>query len=203
MAKVVPIYGEVDLVKRLKQGDYGAFDQLYHQFAHVSLVKLKKLVHVHDIAVELHQDLFMKIWEKRADIPHDIPFKAILFQTLKSIAYNFYRKAAQDKNLHERLIAASTELHNQLEDQLNFNETNELLAAAIAKLPAQRQKIFTRIKIDGKSYEEVAAEFGISLSTVKDHMTRSFKFLRNELSDQYLLSVFLVLASNLLDQVKA
>lgn len=190
---------EKDLLLRLRDGDYSAFDELYERYAGTVLAKLKKLVHLPDIAAELHQDVFLKVWEQRAQLPVDVPFRAIVFRNAKSMAYNFYRKATLDKNLHEQLIMASTELYDQLEDQLHFVETNEMVMAAISKLPPQRQQVFTRIKIDGKSYEEVADEFGVSVSTVKDHMTRALKFLRTELASHYPSALFFMLAATLFE----
>src|SRR5690606_27196455 len=144
-------------------------------------------------------DVFMKIWEQREQLPTDVPFRAIVFRNAKSIAYNFYRKASNDKALHEHLILASTELYDHLEAQLDNKETNETIKAAIAKLPLQRQRIFTSIKIDGKSYEEVAAELGVTLSTIKDHMAKAKKFLRHELASEYPAMFFLVIAATLFD----
>lgn len=192
-------YTDKELLGRLQQGDYIAFAELYNRYAGTLISKLIRLVHINEVAEELHQDVFMKVWEQRESLPIDIPIQAILFRKAKSLAYNFYRKAALDKNLHERLIASSTELYDELEEHLNFKETNELIMAAIAKLPEQRQKVFTRIKLDGKSYEEVAAEFDVSLSTIKDHMTKALKFLRTELSAHNPSALFLILASSLLD----
>jgi RNA polymerase sigma factor, sigma-70 family len=190
--------GERELIQLLRDGDYLAFDRLYSLHAATVLVKLKKLVHIHEIAEELHQDVFMQIWSQRANLPIDVPLRAILFTKAKSMVYNFYRKATLDKKLHEQLIRTSTELYNQLEEQLDFREANETLLITIAKLPAQRQKVFYAIKIEGKSYEEAAAEFGVSLSTIKDHMTRALQFIRTELSGQYPAAFILILAATLL-----
>jgi RNA polymerase sigma-70 factor (ECF subfamily) len=94
-------------------------------------------------------------------------------------------------------MTVATDLYNQLEEQIDFKETNASLMAAIAKLPEQRRKVFVRIKLEGRSYEEAAEEFGVSVSTIKDHMTRALKFLRTELIQDNPSLLFFLLAATL------
>lgn len=183
--KLTPVTDEKELLLKLREGDYHAFDALYNRYAAVTLAKIRKLVHLAPVAEELHQDVFMNVWEQRERLPEDVPFRAIVLRIAKSAAYNFYRKAAYDRELQAQLTASATELYNQVEEHTQFEETNDRIMAVIARLPEQRQRIFRFIKLDGKSYEEAAAEFGISLSTVKDHMARALKFLRTELAQQH------------------
>ena len=44
--------------------------------------------------------------------------------------------------------------------------------------------------IEGKGYKDVAEEFGISLNTVKTHLSRALKFLREEMHDEVVLLFF-------------
>lgn len=175
---------EKELLLRLRQGDHAAFQQLYGIHAAAVFARIKRLVHRTEWTEELHQDVFMRIWEQRHRLEADTPFQAIVMRTAKSVAVDFYRKAIRDRQLQEQLVAVATEGYDPLEGDTIDEATYEALRAAIAKLPAQRQQVFTRIKLDGKSYQEVADELGISLSTVKDHMAKAMTFLRAELTQQ-------------------
>lgn len=194
MANIIQ-FDERILLLKLRDGDYSTFDLIYQQYAAITLSKLKKLVHIPEVAEELHQDVFLKIWEQRQNLPLDVPLRAVVFRTAKSIAYNFYRKAANDKKLRGQLIISSTELYDQLEELINFKDTNEMLLSAVYKLPPQRQKIFTSVKIEGKSYQDVATEFGVSLSTVKDHMAKALRFVRDELAHDNPSAFFIIMSS--------
>lgn len=190
---------EQDLLLRLHRGDYLAFDKLYSDHTPSALSKLKKLVHLHEVAEELHQDIFLKTWEDRERLPLDVPFRAVVLRKARSAAYNFYRKVAHDQDLREELIRTATELHNPTDDAIAHREASQAIEAAISRLPQQRQKIFRAIKTDGKSYEEVANEFGVSLSTVKDHMAKAMRFLRGQLAGQASAYLFIVFAAYLFD----
>ena len=173
---------EERLLSLLKEGDYSAYHALYNRYAAGVMMRLRKLVVDPIIAEELHQEVFLQIWQQRTGLPDDIPFLSVLLHRAKINAYKFYQKASRDKKMREQLLHTASELYDQLEEHFSFKETNESLELAISKLPPQRRNIFIRIKIEGKSYEEAASEFGISLSTVKDHMTRALKFIRTELA---------------------
>lgn len=173
---------EAELLARLREGDTKAFDCLYERYAKDIFRRIKSMVQDQAITEELHQDVFMRVWEGRARLRSDTSFQAVLLRTAKSISIDFYRKAIRDRQLSEKLIRISTELYNQVEDLIDFNETNEALQVAISKLPPQRRKVYSLCKLEGRSYEEVAAQFGVSISTVKDHMAKARQFIRDEMA---------------------
>ena len=57
----------------------------------------------------------------------------------------------------------------------------------LLELPEQQRKVLMRCVVDGKKYKEVAEELGITLNTVKTHLTRALAFLRGELSEEVVL----------------
>lgn len=178
-----PATDEKDLLLRLREGNHKAFSKLYERYANLVYNRIKRLVHVHEFAEELAQDVFLQIWERREMLGIEISFQVIVLRYAKSTAINFYRKAVRDSQLKEQLILSGTELYEPLETEINFNETNAILNAAISRLPPQRQKIFILCKLEGKSYEYAATQFGISVGTIKDHMAKAMRTLRQELSN--------------------
>lgn len=189
---------ERDLLLRLREGDFNAFNHFYKIYGKTVFSRLKSLVHEQEITEELHQDTFLKVWEHRASLNTAVPFEAIIMRTAKSIAIDYYRKAIRDDKLKKQLISTATELYHHLDELIDFNETNTAINAAISKLPPQRLKIFTLIKLEGKSYEYAASKFGVSLTTIKDHMAKAMKFLRDEIPREHPEALFLLAAATLL-----
>ena len=189
---------EKDLLLQLREGHFDAFNQLYNAYSRPVFLRLKSLVHDREITEELHQDTFLKVWENRAALNDSVSFQAILMRTAKSIAIDYYRKAIRDKKLKGQLISTATELYDHLTELIDFQETNTAINAAISKLPPQRLKIFTLIKLEGKSYEDAAKLYGVSLSTIKDHMAKAMKFLRDEMAREHPEALFLLVAATLL-----
>jgi RNA polymerase sigma factor (sigma-70 family) len=168
------------LLARLKSGDEAAFAQLYRDTSAMVFYRIKRLVHVHEVAEELTQDVYFQIWNKRTQLNEEIPFVAIVMQTAKSIAINYYQRALREEQLLAKLVEGATAYHDPIIDDQDFFETKELLETIIAKLPPQRQKVFRMCKLEGKSYEDTATELQVSVGTIKDHMAKAMRFIKAE-----------------------
>jgi len=178
---------EKDLLSRLQSGDEAAFEQLYRIYSLRIFKRLLRLVKQEEIAKELLQDVFLRIWEKRASIDPDKLFRPYLYRIAQNLVTDLFRRAAYDRKLLDHLITATTELYNPIEDSTNLKDGAAILQQAIDSLPPQRRKIYMLCKMEGKSYEEVSAMLGISTSTISDHIvkgTRSLKiyFASNEMA---------------------
>ncbi len=175
---------EIDTLIKLQEGNVQAFDLLYDKYSKLIHFKLLKLVHDKDIAQELHQDVFLRVWEHRTRIDETQFFKGWLLTITKNIVIDFYRKVSLNVKLQEHIIQTATELYDPVSDHINLLETSEWLNEIIDKLPEQRKKVFIQCKLNGRSYEEVAKEFGIGIGTVKDHMAKAMRLLKQDLANQ-------------------
>lgn len=193
MPKILPDE-EKELLLQLRSGDQKAFNVLYQAYERRVYYNLKKLVHIPEIAAELHQDVFLKVWNKREYLDSERPFEGFLIHIAKNCAIDFYRKAARDKRLADQLALQMTELHDPIAERIALKETNHALEKAISKLPPQRGLVFRRIKMEHESYENAAWHFGVSIGTIKDHMAKALQFVRTEVmnSKRFLLSVFMM-----------
>jgi len=188
MLKILPDI-EKELLVKLRSGDQKAFNVLYQAYERKVYYNLKKIVHIPEIAAELHQDVFLKIWNKRAYLDQDMPFEAFLVSVARNCAIDFYRKAARDKKLTDQLASLMTELHDPIAEIIALKETSKALELAISKLPPQRGLVFRKIKMEHQSYENTARHFGVSVGTIKDHMAKALHFLRSEISNSKILSL--------------
>ena len=85
---------EVYLVNALKKGSHQAFEQLYHQYKRPTYLNLFRLVHQHEVAEELTHDVFLRIWQLRAQINAAKSFGAFIRRIATNLAIDFYRWAA-------------------------------------------------------------------------------------------------------------
>lgn len=169
---------DILLLTRLSQGDKQAFDQLYEKYSSPLYLNLLKLTKSEEVAEELLQDIFLKIWNKRDTLDIHTGFGGYLFKISQNLVYDFFRKAKQDKALRQRITAVATENYTHIEETLLSKENRTLLQRAISTLPPVRQQIFRLCKLEGKTYEEVATLLGISVSTVNDHIVKATRHIR-------------------------
>ncbi|WP_300601644.1 sigma-70 family RNA polymerase sigma factor [Niabella sp.] len=172
-----------DLLVQLKEGDHTAFSRLYFRYATIVYRRIQGLVKVHEHCEELVQEVFLQFWQNRHTISEEVPVQAVLFRIAKSTTINFYRKAIREERYKQLLIRSATANYDPVGEHMSFLETSTILNAIIDKLPPQRKKVFLLIKMEGKTYEEAARETDVSLGTIKDHMAKSMRTIRQELTN--------------------
>ncbi len=176
---VKPLYNEQELLSRLAEGDQYAFEQLYLSYGPKIYRKILQLVKQTAIAEELLQDVFVKIWEKRKALDNRKSFKSYLYTIAKNLVVDLFRKAALDRQMLEKFIIDNTELHYPFEPVEDHGaQSNTIIQKALETLSPRRKHIYTLIKLEGKSYEEVAELLGISTSTINDHVVKATKSLK-------------------------
>lgn len=198
-------YGEIQqelLIIRLADGDNAAFDELYHLYSKPVYLRLRFLVKDADVADELLQELFMRVWTYRANLDPQKSFRAYLFTIAQNLVYNYFRKLASDQALIRNLILNQVDYYLSGDELLEIKEAGQLLQKAIDQLSPQRRQVFQLCKLEGKSYEETGKIMGISIATVNSHMTQSLQSIRSYLlkhQDIALLLLSFTGLSSLLD----
>ena len=196
------LHEEDKIVRQLIAGDESAFELLYHSYKRPLAINLLRLLKSEELAEEVLQDLFIRIWDKRHQIDPDKSFSSFLFTVAKNMVYDLFRKSARDERLTAYLMANSSELYSHVEEQLFKKENEQLLYATLDKLPPQRRRVFMLFKIEEKSYKEISEELGISKATINEHITKANRFLKEQLSLPSSVISTTLLAGIILLQIK-
>lgn len=170
------------LLTQLRDGNSKAFEAIYHRYANNLLYKLMKMVKDQDLAEELLQDLFVKVWERRNQIDPAKAFKAFLFQIARNMVVDHYRKSARRLIMETHLQHTTTELHSNIDDKIATAETKDLLDQVLEQLPPQRRQAFQLCKIDGLTYDQAAEVMKISPHTVRNHLAQASTTVKDFLS---------------------
>ncbi|TZF84874.1 RNA polymerase sigma-70 factor [Pedobacter sp. BS3] len=176
-----PEFDEEQLLVLLQSGDKKSFEELYHRYKVRIYGNLVKLTKSEDLAEELLQEVFIKVWCKRETIDPQRSFRSYLFKIAENLVYDLFRKAACDKKLEAHLMAVATEFYSHIDEMISNKESLALINEAVDQLPPQRKHIYTLCKLEGKSYEEVSRQLGISTSTVNDHIVKGSRSVREYL----------------------
>lgn len=172
---------EKDLMSLLAEGNEAAFEELYHLYSNRLLGYLIKIVKSDNLAGELLQDTFIKVWNSRNSIDPDKPFRPYLYRIAENNVYDFFRKVARDKKLQAQLISIASSNYSHVEESFCNKENVQLLRNVIDELPPKRRQVFRLIKIEERSYEEVSTLLNISTSTISDHIVKANKFVQERL----------------------
>lgn len=174
-------WNEEELFSHVKAGDKNAFEQLYRNHSGGIYCNLRRLTRNDELAKELLQDVFLKVWEKKADLNPNKPFHFYLFRIARNSVIDFYRRVKRDKHMLQNLPMLISEITHQPIESIIAGADEELVLKAMETLSPQRKKIFILCKLEGKSYEEVSKLLGITTSTIGDHIVKGTKYIKKQI----------------------
>ena len=141
-------------------------------------LKVLRMVKNKDVADELVQELFIKLWDNRRKINLEKSFQSFMYTIAQNLVYNYFRKVASDNNMIESLLLRGVDYDPGAEEILLNKEANALLQQAIDQLSPQRKQAFKLCKIEGRSYEEASQIMGVSVATINSHITQSLQTIK-------------------------
>lgn len=158
-----------------------AFDQLYRKHHAALYHTAAKFVKSEELAGEIVQEVFVKLWEHRRQLDTERSFTAYLYTMARNHIFNMLKRSSRESRIREEIRYHAEKASNATESSILVSEYSAVINTAIEELPPQRKRIFIMCRQEGKSYEEVAGAFGISKSTVRDHMVKALRSLRQHL----------------------
>ncbi|WP_236975201.1 RNA polymerase sigma factor [Membranihabitans maritimus] len=167
------------LVREVRDNNEEAFRQLFDLYRDdiytygLSLLKRK------EYAEEILQDTFLKVWMHRTQLDPGQSFRSYVFTISRNLTLNFLRKAANDRKLRNELFSMKVKVFNPIEEIMQEKELERIKTEAINLLPPRRRRIFEMSRFEGKSYEDISRELDISLSTVKNQMSKALETIRD------------------------
>ncbi|MCZ4695580.1 RNA polymerase sigma-70 factor [Ancylomarina euxinus] len=137
-----------------------------------------------DVSKDIVNDVFELIWKKRDNIDITYSIKSLLYSMTKNKAINYLRHEEVKKKYSDYKIDSSEMVE---EDYRDHEALITKIKAAIEELPPQGRIIFKMCFIENRRYKEIAEELDLSVNTVKTHISKSLKRLRNDFSGEILL----------------
>ena len=118
-----------------------------------------------------------------AQVDHIDSPQAYAFQTAKSLVMRHFRRAriVRFEAIGDtELLSAATDEPSP-EQQVSAREDLRRVSELIAGLPAKCREAFSLRNVHGRSQREVAAQMGISESTVEKHVGRALRILMSRM----------------------
>lgn len=189
------LYDENALLRQLNVGDQAAFTALYRYHSESLYCNILRLVKVSQVAEEMVQEIFTRIWHKRYELSIETSFAAYLHKAGQNQVIDFYRKLQRDRVLYNHFKAIATENYSHIEEQLTYSEKVVVLQKALDLLPPQQKKVYQLCKMEGFSYKAAGSELGISPFTVKEYLTKARHSIRLYFQNHPELLLVLLLAA--------
>ena len=146
--------------------------ELYHGHHHWLSGWLRRRLADVEQAADLAQDTFVRVLLSR-DVGAIQEPRAFLTTVARRVLANHYRRAEIERAWLETLASLPEPVAPSPETRLMVLETLCELDRLLDGLPAVVRRTFLLSQLDGLGYAEIGTRLGISVSTVKRHMSRA------------------------------
>lgn len=162
------------------------YDKYYVSLCHLANGYLRDAVQAENIV----GDAIFHLWEIREGLRIHTTLQGYLITAVRNRCINYLASARVKQEvpvsylLNEEAYEAqryATSDEAALETVYEKELTLEL-AAALGSLPTECKTVFLKSRFEDKKYEEISAELGISVNTVKYHIKNALRLLRERLS---------------------
>ena len=182
------------MLDRLKNGDDCAFGELVNTHWDKIYNRANSLLSNHQDAEEVAQDTFLRARKSIVNFRGECSLSTWFYHIATNLARNKHwywwrRKRGESVSLdsqvgddeNTRLCDVIAGDDDTPAEETESNEFARTLPEAIASLPAKYGDVIKLRVARDLSYEEISAELGISVGTVKSRLSRAREYLRMEL----------------------
>lgn len=175
---------DIFLFELIKNGNKNAFKKIFDTYYNELFLLSLKYLHSKNVAEDIVQEVFLKLWDKRKTI------------TITNSLASYLKKATINQSINNlrssyaRSIEFPENLPQVENDQKGINVQIKLkseIRKAVYGLPERCKIIFILSKNFNYSYKEIAELLGISTNTVENQMVTAFKKIRKYLKDYYII----------------
>lgn len=176
--------------EKIQKKDVETFERYYKNHYKEFFLMARKYVKDEAQAEEIVNDVFLKIWEDGYGIVIESSLKSYLYRSVINRSLNFLNKSKRERLLNVDEVILPDEGY-----ELQLIEENELktrLYEAVEKLPDQCKKVFEMSRFDGLKQQEIADMLGISIKTVKNHITAALKHMHVAVEKYLVMALLLI-----------
>ena len=183
---------ENEVVSLLSQRDKRAISLAYRNYADALFGIIIRIVKSKEIAEEVLQDTFLKIWKNANKFDER---KGRLFTWFANIA----RNASIDmiRSARYQQLKKTESIENFVNTNISFGTDSKIkdsgLEKVINSLDGKYRMIIDKLYFEGYSHSELAKEMDIPLGTVKSRLRLAIKELRQKLGDEFISILILIL----------
>lgn len=182
------------VLRQLMLGDVDAFRCVYEGYEARVHVFAYRLTKSRDLAAEIVQEVFIRLWEKRAQIDPEKSFGGYIKTITFNHTLNMLKKAARDQALQQKIYLNMQGLRSNASDVVLEKELARVYRQAVDSLSPQKKLVYQLSREEELNYEQIAERLNLSRNTVRNHMVEALRSIRTQVSDHaFLLGVAFLL----------
>lgn len=175
------VWDDAGIIRALKSRDEQAFGDLFK--AHFKPLRNYAFSFVQEqtLAEDIVQTIFLRLWDKIEVLNFSDSIAAYLYRSVYNESLNALKKNKVRRSYHSWLHRNTKDHSDTAHKNLQLQELERQLRAAINDLPEQCRTIFQLSRYEDLRYRDIGQRLGISVKTVENQMGKALRILRARL----------------------
>lgn len=172
---------DITFLNRLNARNHEAFQLLFREYFQDIAYYAGKILKDMDVAEDIAQDIFVRLWEKNNHFENYLALKSYLYLSARNSCLNYIK--------HHNIVLEHAQTQKPKETEENTwntiveTEIISLLSDYIRQLPAECAKIMELVML-GYNSTEISTLTGASSSTVRSQKQRGIALLKKIVSHE-------------------
>ncbi len=173
------------IIEAIRNDDERIFEQIFRKYYNKLFNYARHYVIDQEIAREIVQDTFMKLWENRSSLDSNSNLNSLLYRIIHNNSLNYLKhlhiQKKYSESVRKNLITYQLNyiaLKDETSEQILYNELQNKVNKAIEQLPPKCKEIFLLSRTKEYKYKEIAYQLNISVKTVENHIAEALRRIR-------------------------
>ena len=173
---------EKKLIRNVKNSKKSSFQKLFFQFHDQLFRFVVYRVQDTDIAKDITQETFLRVWEKRESLQPEKSFFSLLARISTNLCYDHFRYNEVRLRNRDRIPEYGKSHFDNPEEVVQAQAIEKIIRKLVnEKLPQKCRIIFILSRIEGLSNQEISLKLGLSIRTVENQIYRALKILKKHM----------------------
>ncbi|MFN0053861.1 MAG: RNA polymerase sigma factor [Planctomycetales bacterium] len=177
----------IDLVDRARNGDREAFDQIVIRTEGMVFAVVLRRLRNRSEALEVSQDVFIQVLRKLPQLRESERFEAWLRKIAVRLAINRAVRRPRETNGEAPALAVARDAGSNPLERIVSTENAESVRQCLARLRDLDRQTLVAFYFEGRSLQEMSAEFDSPVGTIKRRLHTARNRLRDKLVDLQLV----------------
>jgi len=164
--------------------DKKVFEMVYRRYYKQLFALALRYVEQNEVAEEIVHDTFLKIWKKAEELTVQYSLIGYLCKAVVNSSLNHIKKRKVEQAKQVSYLKVLPDQEAEDEETERQEKMLSELEKAMDVLPPKCKEVMLLSRFGKLKQQEIAEQLGISVKTVKNHLTYGFQKLRIELQKQ-------------------
>lgn len=170
-----------ELIRKVQKGSIQAYEIIVRRYQGKLFSFAYRFILEKETAEEIVQDALFNVYKTVDRINTTKKFSTYIFEIAKNMAISYLRKKKITIPLEEQNVV---DLNESIYEKMGKEDEKNVLQKAIAKLDSKYQRIIYLYYFNDLSYRKISSKLKMPLNTVRTHLRRAKKLLREAISNE-------------------